>query len=402
MRKSWLVTCLINFCFAASMGTLLRYVYIHPVAVNYAYVLHGHSHTAMLGWVYLMLYSFIFHYFIPKRTALKQKYNRLFWVTELSIVGMLISFPLQGYALLSLFFSTSHIFCSYYFCYSVWRDKEIQHPIARRMLCTALLFMLFSTIGVWCLGPIMAMGGKSSAIYQVAIQFFIHFQFNGWFVFGILALLFQRMGGGIGILCNRQVFNWFYYSFIIATLLTFALPVSWYIPLPILQRINQVGLLMQLISAVAFFKLIVPLFKGFMKSLQPFTRFLYQLGFFVLLLKTGMQSMTFFPEIALLPHSIRNFTIGFVHLSMLGLVTGFLMAFSSELKYFYIQANTTKLGLSLFGICFVITELLLFIQGAFFYWGVAMIPGYYSLLFSISLGLPLGLLLMIVSISYKK
>ena len=400
MRKSWLITCFVNFFLAASMGALLRYVYLHPIAVNYAFLLHGHSHTAMLGWVYLLLYAFIFHYFIPKTPALAIKYNRLFWITELSIVGMVISFPLQGYAVFSIFFSTLHTLCAYYFCYSAWKDQEIQRPMVKRLLATALFFMLFSTVGVWCLGPIIAILGKSSAWYQVAIQFFIHFQFNGWFLFAILALLFKHIENG-EVPLNGRLFNWFYYSFLMATFFTFAMPVSWYISLPMLQHINQVGVIFQLISIIFFMKLLLPGFTRFIKSRQPLAKLLYQLSLFMLLLKVGIQLLTIFPEIARLPTAIRNFAIGFIHLSMLGLVTGFLFAFCTELRYFKVNASATKIGLLLFGLGFVLTELLLFVQGAFFYLGIRMIPSYYSLLFSASLGLPLGLLILISRLSYK-
>ena len=51
-------------------------------------------------------------------------YNRLFWVTQLAVVGMMIDFPAQGYAFVSILFSTLHIFCSYYFCYLIWKDAK--------------------------------------------------------------------------------------------------------------------------------------------------------------------------------------------------------------------------------------------------------------------------------------
>ena len=67
MKKSWLIVCFINFFIASLMGLLLRLMYVAPVKwVNFPFLMHGHSHTAMLGWVYLMLYGLIVHCFIPE------------------------------------------------------------------------------------------------------------------------------------------------------------------------------------------------------------------------------------------------------------------------------------------------------------------------------------------------
>ncbi len=63
MQKKLVLVCLINFLIAALMGLALRYSFINPIGVNYRFLTHAHSHVAMLGWVYLMLYVFIVHYF---------------------------------------------------------------------------------------------------------------------------------------------------------------------------------------------------------------------------------------------------------------------------------------------------------------------------------------------------
>ena len=153
MQKSWLLTCFFNFFIAAFMGLLLRLLYVFPVEIiNYQFLLHGHSHVAMLGWVYLMIYSLIVYFFIPKTTQQKPVYNRLFWLTEIAVIGMMFRFPVEGYAFFSIAFSTLHIFCSYYFCRLVWKDAHTDSLPEKLLLKTALFFMILSTLGVWCLG----------------------------------------------------------------------------------------------------------------------------------------------------------------------------------------------------------------------------------------------------------
>ena len=111
MLKKWILICFGNFLIAALMGLLLRLQFVAPVTnVNYQFLLHGHSHIAMLGWVYLALFALIYHFFIPKNKETEQKFNRLFWITEVAVIGMMIAFPLQGYAVFSIIFSTLHIY----------------------------------------------------------------------------------------------------------------------------------------------------------------------------------------------------------------------------------------------------------------------------------------------------
>src|SRR3954470_20844502 len=95
-QKGWILCCFFNFLIASFMGLIMRFSYLFPLNINYIYLLHAHSHVAMLGWAYLMIYVLIIHFFIPKDKSQKPIYNRLFWITEISIIGMIISFPVQG------------------------------------------------------------------------------------------------------------------------------------------------------------------------------------------------------------------------------------------------------------------------------------------------------------------
>ena len=222
MPKKLVVICLLNFLIAAFLGLLLRYSFIDSVDFNYRYIIHAHSHIAMLGWVYLMLYTLIIHYFIPDK---KPIYNRLFWITEFTVIGMMLSFPFQGYGAISISFSTLHIFCSYYFVYLIWKNQHISNLPTRILLKASLLFMFLSIVGIWCLGPVIAVLGKSSAFYEIAIQFFLHFQFNGWFLIAVIALFFHIIQ-----LKDSKSFRLFFTLLIVSTFLTLALPIHWYAP----------------------------------------------------------------------------------------------------------------------------------------------------------------------------
>ena len=395
MRESWILICFVNFFIASLMGLCLRWMYVVPMErVNFQFLMHGHSHVAMLGWVYLMLYCLIFHFFVPKEKQQKPIYNRLFWITELAVIGMMVDFPAQGYAFASILFSTLHIFCSYFFCYLIKKDANLTTLSEKKMLRTALFFMIFSTLGVWCLGPIIGSLGKASAFYQIAIQFFLHFQFNGWFLFAILALFFKQAK----LIIEAEKFRLFYNLFVASTILTLALPVSWYLSNPVFYWLNALGVVLQLFAALLFIRFIRPQFQSFFTALPTITKTVYGFALFSLALKVIIQLVVLVPELAQVSHQIRNFVIGYIHLTMLGIITGFLFGFALQNDFLNSRNRIQKWGIAIFLLGFVTTEILLFLQGIWFFFGKGAFPNYYQNLFLSSIFLPAGLLFLSVEI----
>ena len=375
------------------MGLAMRYTSINPIGFNYRFLTHAHSHVAMLGWVYLMLFTLIVHYFIPEK---KPIYNRLFWLTEVAVVGMMLSFPLQGYAAISISFSTLHIFCSYYFVYLIWNHHKIENIASRYLLKTSLLFMLLSTIGVWCLGPAVSMLGQASAFYQIAIQFFLHFQFNGWFLIAIIALFFQQIQ-----LRDSKQFRLFFKLLIVSTILTLALPVNWFAPHIVLFWINGAGVLIQFFALILFLKLIKPYMNATLNEQFKLTHYMYNFAIFCFVLKSTVQLVSLIPEISQVAYQHRNFVIGFIHLTMLGVISGFLFAFILQSKL-VLNDKWLHGGIYAFVLGFVLTEILLIVQGCMFYFETGFMPNYYLLLFLFSLLLPLGIALIITNILKHK
>ncbi len=391
MFKKLVVVCLINFLVAALMGLALRFSVISDIGINYRFFTHAHSHVAMLGWVYLMLFALIVHYFIPNKKAL---FNTLFWVTEFAVVGMMLSFPYQGYAAVSITFSTLHILCSYYFVYLVWKYNTIESFMLRCLLKTALVFMVLSTIGVWCLGPAVTMAGKASAFYQIAIQFFLHFQFNGWFLIATLAIFFYL----IKVEASKW-FRYFIYTLIAGTVLTVALPIYWFTSIKALSILNQIGIVMQVISLCYFLKLIKPKLSEVLKQKSKLQIYLYNFSVFCFALKLLIPLVTFIPEFSLVDYTHRNLVIGFIHLIMLGTITGFLFAFILDTKLVTYNKILT-FGVVVFILGFIFLEALLGTQGVLLIFGGILLPNYSILLFITSILLPLGVFCVLFNV-YK-
>ncbi|MDQ6469337.1 hypothetical protein RB619_01690 [Flavobacterium sp. LHD-80] len=398
-QKSWIICCFFNFLITCVFGLLMRFMYFFPIDfLNYNFLLHAHSHVAMLGWIYLIVYTLVVHFFIPKEKSQKPIYNRLFWLTEFSVIGMMIAFPIQGYALFSIIFSTMHILLSYVFCCLVWKDSSKEKFPAQRLLRASILFMILSTFGVWCLGPAVSTLGKQSTFYQIAIQFFLHFQFNGWFILAILALFLKQFQKKI----DAIKFKKFYYLMIFSTLLTSAFPVRWFIENEVLNYINGLGVLTQLGAFIYFYKMLKPQINHFKNTLDQATKIVYGLALCSLFLKVGIQLLTLFPDLAEVSHQIRSFIIGFIHLTTLGIITGFLFGILLQNKILSGDSKILKTGVKCFVSGYISTEILLFAQGWLCFFEKGTIAFYYQSIFIFSLFLVLGLFLMMISIKNKK
>lgn len=393
MPKAWVTTGLINFLIAALLGLVLRYAFIGEIDFNFRFLTHAHSHVAMLGWLYLMLYSFIVYRYIPH---IRKIYHYLFLVTQIAVIGMLFSFPFQGYAAFSIVFSSLHIFASYFFVILILKDLKPFDSIDKQFIRAALWLMVISTLGIWCLPVSIVLFGKNSETYNIAIQTFLHFQFNGWFMFSVIGL-FVKFLMKYSIKKNtslNKALGWL----ILSVVFTLTLPISWFIKLPVLNIINSLGVIFQLIG---FYHLIIALKKPLNTFLSSATFYIKTLVYFILIsmvIKVLFQSFSVVPEVNEASIQIRNLVIGFIHLLMLGVISGALLFFLSLEGVFKQRKIVAQIGLSLFMLGFVLSEAYLFLQGVIYYFNLGEISAYHQSLFVWSAFIVLGIMLVLINV----
>jgi hypothetical protein len=121
-----------------------------------------------------------------------------------------------------------------------------------------------------------------------------------------------------------------------------------------------------------------------------------------LALKVGIQLVVLLPGLDQISHQIRNFVIGYIHLCMLGIITGFLLGFALQNTFVNSKNILVSWGLKVFLIGFIVTEFLLFLQGIYLFLNQGALPLYQQYLFLASIGLPLGLLLVAIGINGKQ
>ncbi|GEO05032.1 hypothetical protein AAE02nite_26960 [Adhaeribacter aerolatus] len=369
-----------------------------PVGFNYKYLLHAHSHIAILGWLFSAFFVALLGAYLPEKNRNNKIYRWQFWLGQLTVVGMLCSFPVQGYGLYSIVFSTLHIFISYWFIYQFLKDSrkesliKSQHLISFKFIKASLYFLALSTLGPWAMGPIMATGGSGSHLYYNAIYFYLHFQYNGWLSFAALGLLFWLLEKK-QVPFSRADASWFFNLFFWACLPGYLLSVLWIKPPAIIYYLAGLAAVMQVIGLLLFLRLLYRHRLAISRLFTGWSSIFFSLAIICFTLKIIMQLATAIPFMADLAYSVRNFIIGYLHLVLIGFVTFFLFAYFIQQGQFSIYRKVSRWGLGIFIAGFFLSETLLFMQGLFFWAGWGMLPEYFRLLFWVSTLLPIGLIL---------
>ena len=254
--------------------------------------------------------------------------------------------------------------------------------------------MVLSTIAIWALPVIVVNGGQGTALYYSTIQFFLHFLFNGWYLFGLMALMLRTLEQREVALSLPRL-RWFFYTLVISCFLTYALVVAWSTPQPVIFWVNSLGVLVQLGAAVLLVLLLWPVRRRLV--FEAWERRLYAFALVSLLVKIGMQALIAVPAIATVGFTLRNYVIGFIHLVLLGVVTGFLVGYGLQRRLFQSRGRLARLALWLFLAGFVCSEGVLFVQGTLLWARFGFVPGYYEILFGVSALLPVGLALLLAA-----
>ncbi len=388
--RNWIRSAVYYLLVTAVLGLFLRYAFVGnlPDWFHYKNIQHAHSHVGMLGWLSASFYALMMLLFDLK----KKIYRQLFWGLQGSVLGMLLSFPVQGYGAVSIFFSTIFMLLTYVFIWNAYPDLRAQAQnltsrsknTAVKFACSALFFLGLSTTGVWALGAVMAMGARGSAWYYGAVQFFLHFQFNGWFIFSLFALTFRILDMKQIHFSDRDAGNLYRYL-VISCFFTFALSITWSTPENFLFWMNTFGVVVQAIALIYFIRVLKDIRQH---AFQIFERWLFGIwgiAFFGLGLKILIQTLVAIPHLAVVSYTIRNFVVGFIHLLMLGSLSIFLFGVFRFLGY-----PISRAGIIVFAIGVLLTEVLLFGQGLLLWFELGFIPYYDQYLFYASVIIFIG------------
>ncbi len=343
---------LFNLFLVSLIGLYLRSTPITGIWVgSYKNVLHAHSHFAFGGWIMPALVALIIRFFPELADAIAYKHWRnLTALLLIAAYGMLGSFPFQGYGPVSICFSTLSIIASFYLAWLVWHARvSDKDRTAHQFLRAGLFYLVLSSAGPFATAPLIAMGKAGSSLYFNVIYFYLHFQYNGWFTFALLAVLYKITGHA-----QRRYGKNVFLLFNLSCIPAYFLSVLWSHPSPVFFLIAAVAAILQLIAL--FYLLADIVDNNGNRRLNGLLRL--SLGVFAI--KIILQLLGAFPAIADMSYLHRNFIIAYLHLVLLGFVTFFILG-AMHLH----ESSTARSGKKwtiLFIVTWVLTEGLLLLQ----------------------------------------
>lgn len=356
VSRGLLLFSLISLSVTALAGCLLRaYPFLSVIPFDYKNLLHGHSHLAFGGWLMPVVLALLLQTF-PELAQLVPLYRWRILARMLMVgaLGMIVFFPLQGYGLCSILFSTLSTAGGIYMAWLCLRAMKVAavHNVPYTYLKWGFAWMLLSFIGPFATGPLIAAGMKGTEIYYGAIYFYLHFQYNGWFLCVLLALIYR-------VLQQNNIPARFgmasAHLFALTCVPAFALSILQWQPGWIFNVVGGMAAAVQVVAAILLLRDLVGAI-----TLLP-VKWAGGVVVASLVMKMMLQLFSAFPFTASIAFG-HNLVIAYLHLVLVGLLsTGFLLL---VLKQWELPVHTgLRNGFAIFLIAFAVTESLLVYSG---------------------------------------
>lgn len=373
----------------AALGVLMRAVPYIGLPFEYMHLLHSHSHTAFQGWVYSAMILLVCSMFFTPGEIAKRRFDLQFKITIPIVLGIMISFSLQGYGFYSILFSTLFQILNYWFIYSVFKEfdgyyREKEKPVSVKFVIAGQWLGILSTLGPWFVGILSAKGLQQTEPYNAAIYFFLHFQYNGWFLFTAIGLFYKWLEAD-GESYSHGKAKQFYNLFTIAVIPAYGLSLlsmsySRYVIIP-----AAIAALIQLYSQLVFFKSIKGVYTRWKTGKSFWLRIFILTALVSFCIKIDLQFLSVLPVFKELAFTSRGVIISYIHLSLIGVITCFLLGLMLHLGWLGRNA-ITRAGSAMLLAGFTATEVLLVMAGT----GIAFYP---ELLLVFSIIMAAGILL---------
>lgn len=320
------------FFLAACLGLLLRWHFISPLSwLKFPYWLHAHSHLMFLGWVFNLLCLAFIHMHIEEQH--RRKYIIFFLINQVLVLGMLISFPLQGYGFYSITISTLHTLVVALLAIQFFKDtsQKAYNP-SRWFARISLMFFLISSLGPFSLGPLTVNGLVYTKWYYFAVYYYLHFQYNGVFTFGVLSMFFGLLNEK-GVVVDQPATRRFGYFMVLACFPAYFLSTLWSAPGLLFNVVGFVAALIQLIALIYFIQVLRSISSVYVRRISRPAKILFVVAFLSFIVKLILQLLSVHPDIAQLAYEVRNYVMAYLHLVLLGMITPFLLGWCIEMGW---------------------------------------------------------------------
>lgn len=353
-----------NFVILALLGVLLRYKILFRLPfVEQKHLLHAHSHFAFAGWVSLALYLAVIYVLQPTEKKLRQ-FEWVLVAQQMSSFGMLFTFPFTGYDTGSIAFSTASIFVSYAFAWLAIQELMQQHvnSITRKFLVTGLLCNVVSSAGTFILAYLMATRNLQQDLYFGSVYFYLHFQYNGWFLFTIAGIFFavlQKLTGH----ADAKLINRIFYLLLLALVPAWFLSLMWMRIPSWMYYLAVAGAIIQLPALWYLLLYVYRNSKHIHKQLNPVVKWFWLIAGTAFALKILMQGLSAIPQLNTYAFGLRSIVIGFLHLVLLCFVSVFIIGWFIKEKLLLLPNRSATAAAWIFAAGVLLNEVLLMLQG---------------------------------------
>ncbi|MGP6602453.1 hypothetical protein ACT4R9_01095 [Ornithobacterium rhinotracheale] len=364
MLKKWNFISLAFFFIIALLGTYLRSFMHLPLVLEYKNLVHAHSHVAFQGWLYLASFVLLTHLYLTPQEYKKGKYGLQFKLTLLVVVGILISFALQGYALYSIIFSTLFQLLNYWFIYRFIKDSRKEGKtisMSLTFMYTGLFFNLVSSIFPFFIGFVAAKKSVSHEIYNALVYGFLHFQYNAWFMFIAIGLLLKSLEDK-KIQIHRNLWKKFYLILLLSVIPATALSMGGMSFFSSIKIIAYAASALQILAAIYLITILIKVLPRFIHQTNRFVNYFWGTFLICLLLKISIQSISVLPWLKSLAFVEKNLILTYLHLCFIGVLSTSFLASLIEQKFLSINL-WLKIGAGIGFLGFFITELIMFLGG---------------------------------------
>jgi hypothetical protein len=317
-----------------------------------------------MGWVTLVLMVLMVNYLLRHDVITNyKKYNWILAFACLTAYGMFVTFIIQAYGYYSISFSILSILVSYVFIICFWIDlKNVKDKsYAPQWFRAALIIWIISSIGEITLAYLMFNLSTVQDYYFAALYFFLHFQYNGWFLFVCFGLLFSYLFAK-GFLNSVSINKNLFIIMAITVAPSYLLSILW-LKLPrSLHLLANISGIVQLLVLFYFFRLFPVVKKKIPRKITKTTRYLWTMASIAFVLKIVLQTLSIIPFFSNYAFGFRPIVIGYLHLSFLGIISFFILGYINQI-FSEKKRLVSKTGVFIFVFGVLLQEIILMLQG---------------------------------------
>ena len=397
----WLKLCVFNFFVVSVVGVMMRYnMAFYLPGLTHKFTQEAHSHFAFYGWVSASIYLFVTKYLseISEKINFK-KYQVLMIANQIGSYGMLFTFLYGGYFWLSIIFASIALFTGFaYFIFLLIDTKGNRNPEII-WLKSGAFFATISAIGIFGLAYYSSRKEDYSELYRSFTYLYLHYQYNGFFLFSCIGLLLISLKK-YGVELSRKQNKAIYHLLLIGCFFGYGLSILWIEMFDFLNVFFAIVSLIQLYVAWRLCSWVGKQRRGFMRDFSFIQKVLLWVVGFSFLLKFILQSISAIPNLGVYIFNNINLVIAYLHLVLLMGVSLFLIWNIIEVVNLKINKLLTFILLSLiFGI--VLNEMILGLVGVFSIFYIPFMSSAYWLLVA-SVIIMLSILIFLLKIEFNE